>query len=72
VGWCSGTDVFDPVAEAILNHNHLTADEKVALLVVLINALWNKDWDCQDESEHWQHPLVQRAMREVGYITDDE
>lgn len=61
MGWCSGTNIFDAVAEVLLDDKPI--DKKSALIAV-INALEDGDWDCQVESEYWDHPMVQEAMRE--------
>jgi len=41
MGWCSGTDVFDPIAKAILARKPL---DKKALLKEVIYVLENNDW----------------------------
>lgn len=66
MGWCSATDIFDPVVKHILSHNNKQSDDdKVAVIKVLIEALEAEDWDCQDDSAHYDAPLVRRAFREV-------
>lgn len=67
MGWCSGTDVFDPVVSAIVQSEASRAT-KIALIVALIQALENEDWDCQDHSIHWHQDEVIEAFR----ITDPE
>ena len=61
MGWCSGTTVFDRVAKAILECD-ASEDTKVLLLCALTEACEDHDWDCQDDSVHYDHPLVQRAF----------
>ena len=61
MGWNRGTDVFDPVAKAILGLN-MSYIRKEYVIEVLINALEELDWDTPDESEWIDHPLVQRVM----------
>lgn len=68
MGWCSGTDVFDPVATAILKSS-LSEEEKVTLLKALITACWNHDWDCENDSYYWDSSgagLVMKAFRELS------
>lgn len=65
MGWCSGTDIFDEFAPVLLTHDSLSTGEKVELLVALIDALENHDWDCQQDSAHWGDPIVQEAMKRL-------
>ena len=62
MGWCSGTVVFDLVAKAILEDKPL---DKKAVLRAVIDALEDSDWDCQQVSSYWDHPLVREVMREI-------
>lgn len=62
MGWCSATVIFDGVCDALL------ADEKPDLkstLRALIAALEDGDWDCQSDSEYWNHPMVREIMKEL-------
>lgn len=65
MGWCSGTDVFDPVAEFVLGGDD-TDEKKFQLLKVLVKALYSRDWDCESDSAYYSHPIVQRVMRELN------
>lgn len=62
MGWCSGTVVFDAAVEAILDPN---ADKKYAIKA-LIEAFEYADWDCQNESDYFEHPLVKECFIELG------
>jgi hypothetical protein len=62
MGFCSGTDIFDPVVRRILKTS-LSDDEKVRLIWELIDALEKHDWDCQDDSTYWDNPLVRKAFQ---------
>lgn len=76
MGWCSGTGVFDAVCSALLLEPSKRKNAKRKFKITdlseevttairrLIDALENLDWDCQSESEFWDHPLVQSIMRE--------
>lgn len=73
MGWCSGTDVFDVVCEAMLDPNNMsinpdtlvvTSDTK-SVLKKVIAELEEMDWDCQKESEFWEKPIVQEAFKEI-------
>lgn len=61
MGWCSATIIFDQIAAALLDDKPM---DKRAALKALIEALEDGDWDCQQDSEYWEHPLVQEIMRE--------
>jgi len=65
MGWCSGTDVFDTMAEVILSMSELSNITQVILLTRLIEALEGHDWDCQGESVFFEHPRVQEAMKKL-------
>ena len=62
MGWCSGTQVFDNVVEAILTDK--SANQK-KLIKELIRALWELDWDCEQESEYWDNPVVKEVFMKL-------
>lgn len=75
MGWCSGTGVFDAVASKFLAEPRKEknakikfktdlSDEVKIMIRTLIEALEDMDWDCQDESTYWDHPLVRSIMRD--------
>lgn len=65
MGWCGeATRVFDTVAEFVLKST-ATDSEKTAVLKTLIEALEDEDWDCQNDSDYIDHPLVDGIMREL-------
>lgn len=57
MGWCSGTDLFDKVIDAIPKN-----DLSVALFEKIIGAFEDNDWDCQGESKHYANPMFRIAM----------
>lgn len=61
MGWCSGTEVFDAMVPAIIGENV----DKKETLKKLINTLEDLDWDCQGDSDYYEHPLVAEVMREL-------
>lgn len=62
MGWCSATEIFDKVASVILSDEPI--DKKRALLTV-IEALQDNDWDCEMDSDYWDHPLVREIFMEL-------
>lgn len=63
MGWCSATVIFDTLCEALI---YDTDDvDKLKLLKVLINILWENDWDCEYDSSFITHPLVKQAFIEL-------
>jgi len=64
MGWCSGTTIFDKVAGFILDCDYSEV-QKFAVIMCLIDALEDDDWDCQDDSRYIDNPIVQRAMLEL-------
>lgn len=64
MGFCSGTDIFDPVAKYVLESS-LTDEQKSGVIRALIVALEDHDWDCQDDSAYVSHPIVQEVLEEL-------
>lgn len=65
MGFCSGTDIFDPVAENVLDSD-LSVERQAEIIRVLIVALYDHDWDCESDSRYYDHPLVRRILRELN------
>lgn len=63
MGWCSGTDIFDRIAEKVLG-SELPEKSQLEIIDTLVDALEDGDWDCQSDSDYFEHPIVQRVMRE--------
>jgi len=66
MGFCSGTQIFDDVADEILDQRWLLEENKRWLLTVLMKSLYNHDWDCESDSRHYKHPIVQSVLRELN------
>lgn len=64
MGWCSGTVIFDNVVGFVLK-SEAPAEDKKALIKVLIDALEDEDWDCQNDSDYIDDPLVDAVMRRL-------
>ena len=64
MGWASGTAVFDPVVEAILEME-APLHEKKQVIKTLIDVLENMDWDTQCESEFFEVPLIKSIFLEL-------
>lgn len=62
MGWCSATVIFDIVCDGLLADKPQTQEETIRALAV---ALEDGDWDCQPDSAYWDHPVVQKVMREL-------
>lgn len=69
MGWCSGTRVFDMVCEILLDEGPLDRRSK---LKSIIQDLENSDWDCQQDSDYWDHPLVREIFEELHPIWFDD
>lgn len=65
MGWCSGTEIFDNVGRWVLN-SRMTDEEKYGVMKVLAQALEGEDWDCEQDSMYWKHPIVQKIMKELN------
>ena len=71
MGWCSATVIFDSVCDGILAEEEKSKKET---LTELISALEDGDWDCQQDSAYWDHPLVREIMEDLhpDWFEDDE
>lgn len=65
MGFCSGTDIFDPIVKIILDCQETSATDKQRILRALIQALWDHDWDCEEDSRYYRHPFVLPLFREL-------
>lgn len=67
MGWNSANEIFDPVAQALLNNN-VDHHSKVDILTTLIRNLQSQDWDTEDESlDDFRHEdSVVEAFRLCG------
>lgn len=63
MGWCSGTIIFDDVCSALLDSKGKI--DKKAIIKRVVKSLEESDWDCHQDSEYWDDPLVQEVMREI-------
>lgn len=57
MGWCSATEIFDDVAEVVIDNESIPEDQRIAVLSKLYTALTYEDWDCQGDSKYYDHPL---------------
>lgn len=69
MGWNTANDIFDPVAEALLN-SYLTMShsDTVNVFTIFIRALQDQDWDTEDESleRFMAWPAVVKAFAKCG------
>jgi hypothetical protein len=67
MGWASASEIFDPVCKE-LQKSFLVPETRQKILVVLIKALQDSDWDTEDESlnEFSDDPAVVKAFGECG------
>lgn len=63
MGWNSAGEIFDPVAQALIDAG-ASASLKRAVLTVLIDKLRDQDWDTEDESlsEFSRDPAIVSAF----------
>ncbi len=64
MGWCSGTVIFDDICDALLSEKKPkpTPEQTIRALAA---ALEDGDWDCQQDSAYWDHPVVRKVMKEL-------
>lgn len=61
MGWCSGTEIFDKFVELLLDNN-MKQEQK---LEKFIDIMWDHDWDCESDSEYWDHPTVRSVFKKM-------
>ena len=76
MGWASASEIFDPVAQALIDAD-LDRERKVTVLATLIDKLRDGDWDTYDYSyDQFRHdPAVVEAFHRNGCAplsTDDD
>lgn len=49
MGWNTANDIFDPVAQTVID-SYMSHDDALRILVGLIRNLQDQDWDTEDES----------------------
>lgn len=64
MGWCSGTDIFDKVAEKLIDMK-LPEEQQEEILTVLIDEMENHDWDCQSDSAYYGTPLMDKILKKL-------
>ncbi len=71
MGWCSATIIFDNVCDGLLGEGKekQTPEQVIRALAA---ALEDGDWDCQQESAYWDHPVVRKVMKELHPYWDFE
>lgn len=78
MGWAGGTEIFDCVASnlILIKHcdNHTVIDwQPIKLLLTELNrVLEDKDWDAQQESDYYDHPVIGKLLGNTFEEEDDE
>jgi len=67
MGWAGATEIFDTVAEFLLDEKKINRKE---VLKALIKVLEDGDWDTQSESEYYDNPVVQEIFEEIDSEED--
>lgn len=73
MGWCSGTDIFDVMCEAMLDPENINVDPNTGLIMSNTKEVLKKviveleimDWDCQQESEFWDSTMIQEIFKDL-------
>jgi hypothetical protein len=73
MGWASAGDIFDPVAQALIDLG-ATEDMKRGVLGPLIEKLQAEDWDTCDESARRfaDDEVIADLFAEAGYGPEEE
>jgi len=62
MGWCSATEIFDNVCDSLLGDFPKSPEDTIKELLTVLEDM---DWDCQNDSAYWDHPVVQKVMHEL-------
>jgi hypothetical protein len=65
MGWCSGTEIFDNICSELLTADGVKQVDVPELIHVLVLILQSHDWDCEQDSEYFDNPVVQKVMKEL-------
>lgn len=63
MGWCSATEIFDQIVGPLVDDKKPLKPKKI--IEQLIVALEDGDWDCQKDSEYWDHPVVAEIFKKL-------
>jgi hypothetical protein len=69
MGWCSATIIFDSVCDGLIGKGK-SKQTPEQVIRALAAALEDGDWDCQQDSAYWNHPVVKKVMRDLGHDVD--
>lgn len=66
MGWSSATEIFDQVADDLLEANYQFVGDIQEIhptivttpLKNLYRVLYDSDWDTECESKYWDHPVI--------------
>jgi len=64
MGCCSATRIFDGVIESALKTD-ISDEALVAVVTALYQELTDMDWDCQCESEFFNHERIKPIIDEI-------
>lgn len=72
MGWSRGTEIFDKMCDELLETSYCWTgstdaeyiSDSIVLqpLKILIGLLKLEDWDCQCESDYWEHPVIGKLL----------
>lgn len=70
MGWGGGTEIFDAVADELLEYNaqltggtdYISHFGVIKPLKNLYKVLCKKDWDNACESKYWDHPVIGKIL----------
>lgn len=68
MGWCSATEIFDTMADILLGSQPVDPKE---VLLRIAQVLEDNDWDCQHDSDYWNHPHVREIFKKLHPDTWD-
>jgi hypothetical protein len=67
MGWCGGTEIFDQVADDLISasYDHFGSMKHQFVITPLENlyeVLSDLDWDCECESDYYDHPEIGKIL----------
>jgi hypothetical protein len=68
MGWCSATEHFDSVASQVIDNPNVPLAEQIRIVTALYKTLRDGDWDCEGDSEYYNHPVFITAEYSVENV----
>jgi hypothetical protein len=62
MGMSKGTEIFDPVVCSMVDQLGVGEALDLKTIKILVQSLWDLDWDTESESHFWEHPVIGKIL----------